>query len=107
MPRGRERRWRGRCSFRLSAALTASTPSLSHLLLLCQRSACDRLVRDGRGWLQEVPDAAGEVSFEAADGVAVRLAFGVLARDVVTGLGVAAGASDRDAVDRGVDLAVA
>ena len=37
----------------------------------------------------------------------VGLAFGAFAGDVVLGLGVAAGAGDGDAVDRGVDLAVA
>jgi hypothetical protein len=35
--------------------------------------ACDR-----DGGVQEVPDAAGEVALEAADGVAVGLAFGLL-----------------------------
>jgi hypothetical protein len=54
-----------------------------------------------------VPDAAGEVALEAADGVALGLAFGLLADDVVLGLGVAAGARDGHAMDRGVDLAVA
>jgi hypothetical protein len=54
-----------------------------------------------------VPDATGEVAFEAADGVAVGLAFGAFAFDVGLGLGVAAGAGDGDAVDGGVDLAVA
>jgi hypothetical protein len=47
------------------------------------------------------------VAFEAADGVAVGLAFGALAFDVGACLGVAAGAGDGDAVDGGVDLAVA
>jgi hypothetical protein len=46
------------------------------------------------------------VSFEAADGVAVGLALGLLAGDGVARLGVAAGAGDGDAVDGGVDLAV-
>src|SRR3954454_15429989 len=59
------------------------------------------------GWLQEVPDAAGEVAFEAADGFAGGLAFGSFAVEVGLGFGVAAGAGDRDAVDRGVELAVA
>jgi hypothetical protein len=54
-----------------------------------------------------VPDAAGEVAFEAAERFAVGLAFGGLASDVGLRLGVAAGAGDGDAVDRGVDLAVA
>jgi hypothetical protein len=47
------------------------------------------------------------VSFEAADRFAVGLAFADLAFDVGLGLGMAAGASDRDAVDGRVDLAVA
>src|SRR5215207_744988 len=47
------------------------------------------------------------MALEAADGVAVGLALGLLARDVVLCLGVAAGAGDRDAVDGCVDLAVA
>ena len=59
------------------------------------------------GRAQELPDAAGEVAFEAADGFAHRLAFGGLAGEVVVGLGVAAGARDRDPVDGSVDLAVA
>jgi hypothetical protein len=59
------------------------------------------------GLVEEVPDAAGEVAFEAADGFAVGLAFGGLAGDVVAGFWVAAGAGDGDAVDGGVDLAVA
>ena len=60
------------------------------------------------GWrLEEVPDAAGEVAFEAADGFAVGLAFCAFAGDVGAGFGVAACAGDGDAVDGGVDLAVA
>ena len=57
--------------------------------------------------MEQVPDAAGEVAFEAADGFAVGLAVGGLAGDGVAGLGVAAGAGDGDAMNRGVDLAVA
>jgi hypothetical protein len=59
------------------------------------------------GRLQESPDAAGEVSFEAADRFARAFAFAASACDVVAGLGVAAGAGDDDAVKRGVDLTVA
>ena len=47
------------------------------------------------------------MALEAADRLAVGLAFRGLAVDVGAGLRVAAGASDRDAMDRGVDLAVA
>src|SRR3954447_8164208 len=59
------------------------------------------------GWLQEVPDAAGEVAFEAADGFAGGLVFGSFAVEGGLGFGVAAGGGDGDAVDGGVDLAVA
>ena len=54
-----------------------------------------------------MPDAAGEVAFEAADGFAVGLAFFAFAGDVGLRFGVAAEPRDRDAVDGGVDLAVA
>ena len=57
--------------------------------------------------MKQLPDASGEVSFEAADGVFGALAFGALASDVVPGFGVAAQAGDRDPVDGGVDLTVA
>ena len=50
---------------------------------------------------------AGEVALEAADGFLGGLAFGAFAVEVGAGFGVAAGAGDRDAVDGGVDLAVA
>jgi hypothetical protein len=69
------------------------------VLLLCQAIERD-LCRRRR--LEQVPDAAGEVALEAADGVALGLAFGFLADDVVLGLGVAAGTRDgcgRDARD--------
>ena len=33
-------------------------------------------------WLQQTPDAAGEVAFEAAQGFATALALGLLAREV-------------------------
>src|SRR5215211_55920 len=61
----------------------------------------------GPAWLQEVPDAAGEVALEAADRLAGALAFAAASLDVVAGLRVAAGAGDDDAVQRRVDLAVA
>src|SRR3954454_9798983 len=61
----------------------------------------------GVGRLEEVPEAAGEVAFEAADGFFGVLALGAFAGDVGLGLGVAAQAGDGDAVDGGVDLAVA
>src|SRR3954469_18310438 len=57
--------------------------------------------------VEDVPDAAGEVAFEAADRFSFALAFGELFGHVVAGLGVAARAGDGDAVQGGVDLAVA
>ena len=54
-----------------------------------------------------MPDAAGEVALEAAQCFAVGLAFAAFAFDVGLGFGVAAQPRDRDAVDGGVDLAVA
>ena len=59
------------------------------------------------GRLQEVPDAAGEVALEAAQCFAVGLAFFAFAFDVGLGFGMAAQPGDGDAVDGGVDLAVA
>jgi hypothetical protein len=56
--------------------------------------------------LEEVPEAAGEVALEAADGFFGALAFCAFAGDVVLCLGVAAQAGDGDAVDGRVDLAV-
>ena len=44
-------------------------------LLLCQEIDVGGVVRVGRGRLEEVPDAAGVVAFEAAEGFAVGLAF--------------------------------
>jgi hypothetical protein len=54
-----------------------------------------------------VPDAAGEVAFEAAQRFAGALAFASFALEVGLRLGVAAGAGDGDAVQRRVELAVA
>ena len=62
----------------------------------------------GRGvGLEEVPDAAGEVALEAADGFAAGLAFGLSAGEVGGGLGVQAAFGDGEAVQRAVELAVA
>src|ERR687885_1043853 len=63
--------------------------------------------RTGWGGLEQVPEAAGEVALEAADGFFGAFAFGAFAGDVVLGFAVAAKAGDGDAVDGGVDLAVA
>ena len=57
--------------------------------------------------LEEVPDAAGEVSFEAAHGFAVGFAFGLFAVEVGGGVGVVEAFAEREAVEGGVDLAVA
>ena len=54
-----------------------------------------------------VPKVAGEVAFEAADGFAGGLAFGAFAVEVGAGFGVTASTRDGDAVNGGVDLAVA
>jgi hypothetical protein len=61
----------------------------------------------GVGRLEQVPDAAGEVAFEASQRFAVGLAFGAFAFEVGLGFAVAACAGERDAVQRGVELAVA
>jgi hypothetical protein len=59
------------------------------------------------GRAEQLRDVAGEVAFERADGFAVGLAFGLLAGEELDCLGVTACAGDCDAVDGGVDLAVA
>ena len=65
----------------------------------------------GRGcggwWLEEFPDASGEVALEAAQRFAAGLAFGLLAREVGGGLGVETALADGEAVQRAVELAVA
>jgi len=53
-----------------------------------------------------VPDAAGEVAFEAAQCFASGLAFGLLACEVGGCLGVMAAFADGEAVQRAVELAV-
>jgi hypothetical protein len=63
--------------------------------------------RGGSAALKQVPEAAGEVALEAADGFLGAFAFGAFAGDVVLGFGVAAQAGDGDAMDGRVDLAVA
>src|SRR4051794_21852315 len=57
--------------------------------------------------LEEVPDSAGEVALEAADGFAAGLAFGLAAGQVGGGLGIEAALGDGEAVQRAVELAVA
>jgi hypothetical protein len=61
----------------------------------------------GGARLEQVPDAACEVAFEAAHRFEAGLAFGAFAGRVILGFGVATGAGERDPVDGGVDLAVA
>jgi hypothetical protein len=53
--------------------------------------------------LEEVPDAAGEVALEAADGFAAGLAVGLFAREVGGGFGVDAAFGDGQAMQRGLD----
>src|SRR4051794_22420037 len=57
--------------------------------------------------LEEVPDAAGEVALEAADGFEAGLAFGLAAGEVSGGLGIQAALGDSQAMERAVELAVA
>jgi hypothetical protein len=66
-------------------------------LLLCQ----------GGARFECLEDEADEESFEAADGFAAALAFGSFAFEVGAGGFVDAGLGDRDAVEGGVELAVA
>src|SRR3954449_2846861 len=92
--------------------------------LLCQLKAAGRAVavdRDDARWaagsvggdgglgvgLEEVPDAAGEVALEAADGFAAGLAFGLSAGEIGGALGVQAALGDGQAMQGAVDLAVA
>jgi hypothetical protein len=59
------------------------------------------------GWLgEEVVEAAREVALEAPQRALLRLAFGLLASEILLGRGVALGAGDRDDVQRVVELAV-
>jgi len=66
---------------------------------------CD-LWRGGCSCVENVPDAPGDVPFEAADRFELALAFGVFALEVGLGHGVGACAGERDDVDRAVELAV-
>ena len=59
------------------------------------------------GRLEQVPDAPREVALEAADCFLGALALRAFASDVVLRFGVAAQAGDGDAVESGVDLAIA
>ena len=61
-----------------STALSALLLSL----LLCQEIDVERT---GRGRLEQVPEAAGEVALEAADGLRAGLAVGALAGEVSSG----------------------
>ena len=53
--------------------------------------------------MEQVPDAAGEVAFEAADGFAAGLAFGLAPREVGGGFGVQAVFGDGQAMQRAVE----
>src|SRR5205807_3035880 len=69
---------------------------------------------DGRGWLwggvggvvEEVPDASGDVSLQAAVGLGTAFPFGHFAVEVGAGVRAGPGAGERDAVKRAVELAV-
>ena len=80
-----------------ASCFRSSVKKLMGMAVLLQRS----------GGLEQVPDAAGEMAREAADGFSGGLAFASFAVEVGLGFGVAAGAGDRDPVQRGVELAVA
>jgi len=58
------------------------------------------------GWLEEVPDAAGEMALEAPQRFAAALALGLTAGEIVGGGGVEASLGDGEAVQRTVELAV-
>ena len=57
--------------------------------------------------MQETPDAAGEVAFEAAQSFAAAVAVGLFASEVGGGVRVQAALGDGKAVQRTVELAVA
>ena len=59
------------------------------------------------GGVEQAPDAASEVAFEAANGFALGLPLGVFAIKVGAGFGVGSGSGERDDVDRAVELAIA
>ena len=67
------------------------------MLLLCQGGARFQCVENG----------SDEQSFEAADRFPAAFALGLFAFEVGAGGGVVAGLCDRDAVEGGVELAVA
>jgi hypothetical protein len=58
-------------------------------------------------WLEQFPDAPGEVALEAAQRLSARLALGVLVREIDGGVGVQARLGDGESVQRAVELAVA
>jgi hypothetical protein len=59
------------------------------------------------GKREEVVEASGEVTFEAAERALLGLAFGLFASDVRAGRGIAQEAGQGDDVERVVELAVA
>ena len=61
----------------------------------------------GVGGVEQAPDAASEVAFEAADRFLFGLALGVSAVEVAACGGVSAGFGERDDVEGAVELAVA
>ena len=97
---------RGSCGDLLDLSLRAGTLGDRGELGLGDRLAVGGLLLVG-GWLgEEAVEAAREVALEGAQRSLLGLAFGFLAREVLLGRGVALGASDRDDVQRVVELAV-
>src|SRR5687767_2832220 len=97
---------------RRAAALSLPTPSRGQSQSARSIACVASMSRDcwvwlsclGVGWLEQAPDAAGEVALQAADRFARALALAASAGDVVAGRLVGARAGDDHAVQRGVDL---
>src|SRR4051794_32931459 len=87
----------------VGAAAGGACRSAAFAAGMSRNRRCARRFQHRGGRLQQVPDAA----LEAARGFQAGLAFGAFAGQVVLGFWVAAGAGERDAVDGGVELAVA
>ena len=73
-------------------------------ILLCQEIHGGGVVGPG---VQSAVEDVGEVAFEGSAGFSWGFAFGDLAGEVGLRLGVVSLLDDRDAVERGVELAVA
>ena len=96
----------GRCADLLDSSLLAGSHGDRGQFGVGDRLAVGGLLAvDGR-LCEEAVEAAGEVALEAAQRAFGGLAFGFFAGEVLLGGGVALGASDRDDVQRVVELAV-